>query len=187
MIDEGDVVVSTKDVDAPAVDLTAILANLTEAIQRMGNHAPSDVQAELLQIVAENQRRQMPENKVAPPVSAFNPTGDKHKPLLRRKTYFVGAEMQDDLLTVEEVELFNRVDRSTTARSGKWTAVVKQNGSTEELHVMVPHKEIDQRMELPSLKLILRELLDGKEAADPDSLVRRVLELEQKLAAATAA
>lgn len=190
----------TTETAAPAVVLSAPSAPLDQAtflqaldavIGKIGVPAANGLTAEQLQtILASNasavQKAMKPENATAPNVSAFNPTGAE-KVGLKRKTYFVGAKMTDDMLTPLEIELFNRFDTSRSARNGKWTARVSQNGDTQELHINAPHKEIDDRMNLPALTLILRELLDGSAAADPESLYARLEAAEAKLAAMSAA
>lgn len=169
------------------LDQATFLQALDAVIGKIGVPAANGLTADQLQtILASNasavQKAMKPENATAPNVSAFNPTGAA-KVSLKRKTYFVGAKMTDEMLTPLEIELFNRFDSSKTAKGGKWTARVIQNGDSQELHVQVPHKEIDDRMNLPALTLILRELLDGSEAADPESLYARLAAAESKLAA----
>lgn len=105
---------------------------------------------------------------------------DKRK--LRRKTYFCYAEQRDDTLTEAEVDAYNAITRSCTARDGAWTATIVRDGTTEKLHVFVPGKTIDQRMELPSLLDILAELKDGPAAVDRTAMAERIAELEARLA-----
>lgn len=147
---------------------------------------------EALTAVGEAQRKAMkPENVEGsfPPVSDFNPTGDFGKAKLRRKTFFVGAEMRNEFLNDREITLCNSITRSMEARKGRWTATVKRNGTSEELHILVPHKEASDRMDLPTssgqstgFELILRELIGGQAAVDPSLLADRVAALEAQLA-----
>lgn len=176
-----------------ALDALVSKIGMTQA-----NGLTADQIAQVLQSNASAVQKAMkPENATAPNVSVYNPTGGE-KPTLRcvapdgswrsRKTYFVGARMDEDLLTPLEIELFNRFTSSRSTRNGRWTADIKQNGNDQELHVMVPHKEIDDRQNLPNgLTLILRELLDGEEAANPEALIARLEAAEAKLAALSAA
>lgn len=184
------------------VDQATFLAALDMLLKNRGVEQANGLTADqLTTILSENaksvQRALKPENPTAPNVSAYNPTGEA-KPILSctlpdgtvrpRKTFFVGARMDEDLLTPLEITLFNRFTTSKSLRNGRWTATVKQNGNDQELHVMVPHKEIDDRQNLPNgLTLILRELLDGEEAANPEALIARLEAAEAKLAALSAA
>lgn len=97
-----------------------------------------------------------------------------------------GAMLPKDAYFPAECDLINRFDvgQTKTARNGDWSAQAIQNGSTQELIIKVPMGSDDQRRELPSFQMILRELLDGAVAASPERLAERVAELERKLAAA---
>ena len=106
-------------------------------------------------------------------------------PKLRRKTYFCYAQQKEETLTPQETDAFNAITRSCTAQDGRWTATVIRDGNEEKLHVFVPNKNLDDRMGLPSLLLILRELKDGKAAVDTEHLAERVADLEAQLAAKT--
>lgn len=90
--------------------------------------------------------------------------------------------LSNDQLTPREIDLLNAIDRSYTAREGRWTADLTRNGKEEMLMVSVPAKTIDDRMDLPSLELVCLELLKGQAAVDPMSLAQRVAELEKQLA-----
>ena len=120
-------------------------------------------------------------------VSVFTyPEGEmaRPKPKLTREVLFCGQRAHEDQLTPAEIELFNRFDQSKTARNGTWEADILRRGKRELLVINLPVKGLDRLMELPNgLSLILLELLDGAAAADPISLIRRVEELEKKLAA----
>lgn len=109
---------------------------------------------------------------------------DGSKPRLTRPTFFLGARQRDDQLTPDEVEAFNAITASRTARDGRWVADVRQNGSTSELWIEVPAKTQDDRQDLPALLMILLELQGGPRATDPLALAQRVAELEARLAAA---
>jgi len=116
--------------------------------------------------------------------SAFtHPEGERlrPKPQLSRETFFCGSRCRQDDLTPAEIDAFNVITSSRTARDGQWTAEVRQNGSARELHITVPSKTVDDRMSLPSLLLILAELQGGAKSVDPMALAARVAELEQTL------
>lgn len=162
--------------------LSALEIVLAKFAGQPQNGLTADTLKEVLLANTEAVRRAAkPENATAPNVSAFNPGGGL-RPELSRPTFFVGARMTEDLLTNHEIEAFNAITRSCEARGGKWSATVRRNGDTHELHVLVPHKEIDQRMELPSLALILRELREGPDAVNVDTMAERIAALEKQLA-----
>jgi len=124
-------------------------------------------------------------------VSVFtHPEGQRKRPKaeLSRETFFCGSRVRGDELTPAEIDAFNAITVSRTARNGTWTAEVKQNGQAQQLYVTVPSRTVDERMELPgSLLLILRELRDGAASVDPMSLAQEVAQLKERLAALDAA
>jgi hypothetical protein len=125
------------------------------------------------------QKSLVKENQNYVEVSCFShPNGEK----LRRPTFFCYAKQSEDTLTTAEIEAFNAITRSCSAQEGRWTATVVKDGSTEKLHVFVPNKNLDDRMGLPSLLLILRELKDGKAAVDSEHMAERLAELEAQVA-----
>ena len=141
---------------------------------------------DLKQILLEQRKAMRPENDRHPGISAFSyPEGDKArpKPALRRNTYFNGIQEREDALTPAEVELYNRFTETRTARKGMWKAEVRQNGSSEELFIITEPHTLDGRQSLPAIPSILRELLDGAEAANPEKLYARMMELEARLKA----
>ena len=116
------------------------------------------------------------------------------KPKLIFETFFCGGIQREDWLTPMDIELFNRFDKSTTARDGRWTATLARDGTRKTLHIAVPYRGADTRSDLPPLSSILLELLLGPAAADPvqqiqmiAELQRRVVELEAKLTPAAPA
>ena len=139
---------------------------------------------------AEGMRRVMhPQNAQAPGISKFShPEGELAHPKdkLLRPVYFCGHREDEEMLTPTEIALYNRVTKSYTARSGRWRADLRQNGGQDELHVSVPCATIDDRMNIPPLALVVRELLDGEAAVDALALHDRVKDLEAKLAASAA-
>jgi hypothetical protein len=135
---------------------------------------------------AEGMRKVLhPQNAQHPGISAFSyPEGDvaHPKPALQGTVYFCGVRQDPAQMTPREIEAFNAITHSCSARDGRWTADFLQNGRDRELHVMVPCKSIDDRMNLPSMELICRELTQGPRAVDPTALADRVAELEKQLA-----
>lgn len=106
---------------------------------------------------------------------------------LRRNTFVCYAKQNDDTLSEQEVDAFNAITRSCSARGGTWTATVMRDGTTEKLHVFFPGRTLDQRMELPSLLDILAELKDGPAAVDRTLMAERIAELESQVAKMMAA
>ena len=136
---------------------------------------------------AEGMRRAIkPDNPTHPGVSVFSfPEGDRArpKPKLTRETFFCGSPQREDQLTPSEINAFNAITGERTARNGRWWARVEQYGNRQRLHVFVPNKSIDDRMDLPNgLLLILRELAEGPEAVNIESLAAKVARLETELA-----
>lgn len=132
------------------------------------------------------QRKAMkPENEAHPGISAYShPEGDVAHPkdILRRDTIFMGMRQREDQLTPTEIELFNRFTISKVARGGRWEAKVKMVDGVETLIVTCAEaRTLDGRQSLPSLALILRELHDGPEATNPDTLNARVAQLEAQI------
>jgi len=105
------------------------------------------------------------------------------KPVLKHPTYFCGIMQREEQLTPEEIDLFNRFEVDKTARGSAWTAEFRHKGKLDALFIDVPAKTFDQRMSLPDgLTLILRELLDGKDAVDPGALSAHVEMLQKRIA-----
>lgn len=116
-----------------------------------------------------------PEIDSPAPNSVFHPAGATKAPLLR-PTFFCGVKQNWDQLTVGEVDDFNAITKNCTAREGRWKAVFTQNGTEQELHIWVPSKSIDERMDLPNprrgspltgLQLICRELRESDDDDPP--------------------
>ena len=166
--------------------ITQLSVTLGQARGSGGGISPSD----LKQILVDQRKAMKPENEMHPGISAFSyPEGEQKrpKPQLRRETYFNGVHEKWDSLTPMEVELYNRFDRSMTAKGGNWKADVRKDGSSELLWIETFPKTLDGRQSLPPLHLLLRELLDGAAAVDPVSMATRVAELEARIKALTPA
>lgn len=100
-----------------------------------------------------------------------------------------GGRLPKDMWREEEADLINRfqVGDHRTSRNGDWSAECVRDGSTYELIVKVPMFTEDQRNDLPSFAMILRELLDGEQAVNPETLAAEVAKLKQQIAALSAA
>lgn len=150
------------------------------------------ISASDLRDLMQAQRKAMrPENERHPGISAFSyPEGDlaRPKPDLKRETIVLGSRLRKDELTPAEIELCNRFESSRTARNGKWTATIRNVDGVERLTVWCAENgTMDGRASLPPLSMILRELLDGPEATDPNTLAMRVQQLEAQLRSLAAA
>lgn len=142
-------------------------------------------------------RQQRKENPAYPEKSVYNPNGnfdDEGRPLpakvkLRRLTKFVKVRLNDECMTPEEIELCNRFTSTKEARGGTWRAEVVKKGDTEELRILDDFSvyNVDERNNLPPLTFILRELLDGADAVNPEVMAKRIEALEAKLKALEAA
>jgi hypothetical protein len=174
------------DTELPAPDANAALADaLLAAMARLtpqqGGLSKDDLK-EVMESNSEGMRRALkPENARHPDISAFNPEGERDhpRPELKRKTFWIGVPLLRDELTKEEIELFNQIDHPMEARNGQWKAEIKNGGT--ELHINFPNATIDERMDLPSMKVLMHELIGGERSVDTDTLLARVAELEKKL------
>lgn len=171
---------------APADATTALAEAMLKAMERLqpqGGGISKDDLKEVMESNSEGMRRALkPENARHPDVSAFNPKGERDHPrsALRRKTFWIGVPLNQNELSEEEIVLFNSVEHNVEARNGTWKAELKNAGT--ELHVTFPNATVDERMDLPSMKVLMTELLGGARSVDTDSLLARVAELEKKLA-----
>lgn len=177
--------------DTEMTSASEIAAALMAVVEKMApQHGITGEQLE--KILAGNtqatRKALRPENDQSPEISVFNPLGERDhpRPKLRRKTFWAGSELHEEELTRDEIELFNAVEHTLEARNGSWRAELRRTGSdgTSDLHVMFPCASVDDRMDLPGMSLLMRELLGGTKAVDPMSLAQRVAELEAQLAKA---
>lgn len=168
-------------------------ALLAEVLMKLAERQTSGLSAEQLKEIlasnAESTRKALkPENAAHPDVSVFNPKGERDfpRPKLLHKVIFCGMDLDEEELTLGEIELFNKFTHTCLARNGSWRAEVRPGvkGGKSELTISMPVATTDDRMELPNgISLILTELLGGEKAVDPSSLAERVAELEKLLAA----
>lgn len=100
-------------------------------------------------------------------VSSINPTGGE-RPKLSRRTFFCGAEQNVKYLTNEEIGLFNQLTRDGSyGQHGGWRVLTRKRGDKNIVFIDVPHKDINERMELPnSLVGILSMFIGYQEAAE---------------------
>ena len=180
---------SSKATDETPIDSNALLAQVLLKLADRPEGVSSEQLERILASNAESTRKALkPENATHPDVSAFNPKGERDfpRPRLLHKVIFCGMELDEDELTLGEIELFNKFTHSCVARNGAWKADLKPGakGGKGELVVSVPVATTDDRMELPNgMSLMLTELLGGEKAVDPSTLAERVAELEKLLAA----
>ena len=165
--------------------LTVLLTKLTEA-QVSNALTPSQLESILTRAGVSSATAMhaalKPENTEHEHISAFFTALDRakygswrEKPELTRKTYFCGIEEKSDRLTPAEIEAYNAIRTSRTARHGTWTATVKRAGDVEEVWIEVPCQSIDARMNLaPSLLLTLLELNGGPSTTDLHHILRQL-------------
>lgn len=142
-------------------------------------------------------RQQRKENPNYPEVSVFNPDGKfdddgnarEPKVTFKRPTFFNGVRLGGELETPEEIRLFNSFTDTKLARDGRWKLEIEDKGTRNERCLLtIPSRTADDRMEnAVPLPLILRELLGGADAVNPETLQRQIDELNKKLAALTPA
>lgn len=179
---------------APAAASDALAEALLKAMEKMQPAQASGITEEQLDKIltgtAESTRKALrPENARHPDVSAFNPAGERDHPKakLTRKVFWANVPLQAGEMTPEEIDLLNSITHNLEARNGRWKAEIKKDGGEQELWISFPHDSIDDRMDLPSMELMLRELVGGTRAVDAGSLAQRVAELEKQLKAQTTA
>ena len=132
------------------------------------------------------QKAVRPENDQHPGRSAFSyPEGDiqRPKPKLTRKVFFNYHEENEEQLTPVEITAYNSVNDDCEARSGQYSAVIKMRGrKREELHITVPVRHLDHRMNLPpSLLLLIHELKTGQQVGDMQDLLGEIADLRDRL------
>lgn len=196
--------VAPAQVGAPTLNITmdqleALLMRVSAA-QGGGGGLTNEQFAETLRQTMGTQaeafgRQLRPENVVHPGISAFSyPEGDlaRPKPILKdangkpRETIFCGARQAESTLTPAEIDAFNAITGSCEARGGSWFARIKPSGKgkSEVLWVHVSCADIDDRMELPSLSVILNELASGPKAVNLESVLAQLQDLKDQLARA---
>jgi len=177
--------------DDPKSDALDREARLIDLVEKLATQAQSSgftpqqletILARAGAATAEGMRISLkPENPDHRHESAFFTAADKarygsfdQRPTLTRKTFFVGAEEKDERLMPAEIEEYNAITSYREARGGKWKAEIRRNGQEEQLWVWVPIETQDQRMDLPSLLLILMELNGRANTANLHALVRQI-------------
>jgi hypothetical protein len=111
---------------APAIDMTAFVQALKEAT---GNEAK--------QISLAAYRAKTP----------FNPTGDRTRPKLTRRTFQNGARLREHFLTNEEIDLLNKI------KAGEYGSTVRvrvietnDDGANPTVEIQYRNKTTDDRM-----------------------------------------
>jgi hypothetical protein len=141
--------------------------------------------------VRETLRQERKENPSYPERSVFNPRGvfDDHgkatepKHRFRRATYFQNVRLGGELETETEIDLCNAFTEDKSAREGRWTARIEDKGRpSERLYIQIPSKTVDDRMEnsLP-FAMILRELLDGADAVNTETLQKQIADMAKRI------
>ena len=137
-------------------------------------------------------RQQRKENPNYPEVSVFNPEGKfdddgnakPAKEVFKRPTFFNGVRLGGELETPEEIRLFNTFTDTKLARHGRWKLEIEDRGTRNERCLLtIPSRTADDRMEnAVPLPLILRELMGGADAVNPETLQRQIEELKAQVA-----
>jgi hypothetical protein len=111
-------------------------------------------------VVKVQERIQPTEKREASLVSPFNPEGLKVRPKLENRYIFCGAPCEENILTNEEVRSLNTITEPGTYRGGRWQVLVRQEmDGKKTIFINIPHKTIDERMDMPhSLLAIIAEI-----------------------------
>ena len=157
------------------------------------------LEAERLTLEHERLKREMPENKQAPGISAYSyPEGDlaHPKPDLKCKIYWIGYELQTDTLTPGEIDLLNRLQPGefrvtksdgtaipfkVEAKYGDRIDPVTQQFELRELAVWFPCKAADQKQNHGSMVQYLQQAL-GERIPSVAELMAEVATLRAALA-----
>jgi hypothetical protein len=93
-------------------------------------------------------------------VSPFNPEGLKVRPKLDNRYVFCGAPCEENVLTNEEIRALNTITEPGSYRSGRWQVLVRSEADGKKtVFINIPHKTIDERMNMPhSLLAIIAEI-----------------------------
>lgn len=142
---------------------------------------------DIQEIIKAGQDGKYRQNVQHPAISAFSyPEGEvKRKKAELRPTWVNGHPEDAEMLTPGEIDAYNSITRSCTAREGQWSATVKRNGSKEELHIALP-VSMDAKPNEP-IAIICRELKDGPAAVDAVALTERLAAAEAQIATLTGA
>lgn len=112
---------------------------------------------------------QKPENASLPKTHWWNQFGAQGYPKLRwARAYFCGGELVPRTLTADESGLLNKITTpGTYPVEGRQVEVrITGNGKDQTLDIRVPGvNTIEGRMGMPSLKNLLREIVDAQPVA----------------------
>lgn len=162
--------------------LLDVIANLQKQVETL--QADRHAGTEAVRVLAE--RSAPAENPNYNEIGPFtHPEGERVRPKARlsRPTFFGGVRQREDDLTPFEIDAFNAIVNTRTARNGTWVAEVRQQGAQQELWVEFPQRTLDERMNLPPCALMLLELAEGARAADPVDMAKELAALRQMVAA----
>lgn len=123
--------------------------------------AESVAQAVASATVKVNETIRPNEQRKASKESVYNPEGSDVRPKLKNEYVFCGSRVSERQLTNEEIETFNLIETPGEYRGGRWKVRVrKDDGGRKSVFIDLPHKNIDDRMAVPSsLMAILNEIL----------------------------
>ncbi len=81
-------------------------------------------------------------------------------------------------MTQEEIDAYDAFTEPIyECRNGTWKAVVRKNGNTEELWVVLPKADRDRMQELPSgiVKILYELRTNGKKLPDATDILNKML------------
>ena len=180
--DETNVMSTTQPITMSLDDLAALVSKMSG-----GSTGGNDqLAAAIMKLANEHTRGKRPENAINPRISEFShPEGEEARPKakLRRETFFCGVKQSDEQLTPLEIDLFNAISESKSARKGLWTAncEVPTNGSRGRLIVNIPASSADDLTGVYALPSILTELATGQDATDVGKLMSQMAEMKAQI------
>lgn len=185
----------TKPAESPRL-VTLTEEQFNRLLAQGGGAGKDDVFAKQL---AEAHRQAIrPENPIAPGISVYNPLGERDhpNPPLLAKTYQNGIELEHESLSRDEITLINRLTpgdyKITKADLTQVKFLVRDeadgNGVVQKRHLAFPCKDLEDRLGLPGIVPMLREVLgETLTSADLERLQAQNAVLTAKLAAVSAA
>jgi len=180
--DDMELIGTTQPISMSLDDLAELVAKMSGGIGQ-SNEALAGA---IMKLANEHTRGKRPENAINPRISAFShPEGEEERPKskLARETFFCGVKQSDEQLTPLEIDLFNAITESKSARKGLWSAVceVPTNGSRGRLIVTIPASSADDLTGVYALPSILTELATGQDATDIGKLMSEMAAMKAQI------
>jgi hypothetical protein len=178
-------------------DLNAVagsLARLAEAMEKSQTPTiPGGLTQEQFAQTLENQRKALnPINPIHPGISAYSyPEGDRARPkphLVCDQFYENNAPLREDQLSPEEIESYNRVANAIPKPGDRllaWDGRLKAERTDNGRRVMItfPTKSVDDLNRANGVSILFRNmaLVEGEAAANPNSILQRLLAAEAEI------